>query len=363
MKVAFDLSVNHFTRAGVAVYTNELLAALQATNPADEFIGLSFNPWFSRQAQYCRKLDTLRYHYVWQKWALNQALQRKRVDLYHETHQIAACRFRVPLIYTVNDLHTLKHPEHFPARWVAWVKRHLPATLRQARVIITISKWVAGELRELYPWLPHEKIKTIYDAVGRHFLEEPRVRMVDVLARHQLAQPYFLAVSTTAPNKNLERVLRAFHQVAAELPHQLVLAGAMGWGAQRWRELIAELQLSGRVRYLGFVPDAELPGLYRGADVFVYPSLYEGFGIPIVEAMTCGTPVLTGNVTSMPEVAGDAALLVDPYQVEAIAAGMQQLAVDPALRNVLREKGRVRASQFSWAQCARETYAIYKASL
>lgn len=180
------------------------------------------------------------------------------------------------------------------------------------------------------------------------------------LHRQGLVRPYVLAVGNLEPRKNLPGLLRAFARLAPEVPHDLVLVGAEGWLTGEIHATLDELRLGGRVRMTGFVEDADLPAWYGAADLFVYPSLYEGFGLPVLEAMACGAPVVTSNVSSLPEVAGDAALLVDPSDVDSIAEEMRRGLTDAALALDLRRRGQLRAADFTWDRTAEQTVAVYR---
>jgi glycosyltransferase involved in cell wall biosynthesis len=182
-----------------------------------------------------------------------------------------------------------------------------------------------------------------------------------VKERYALEEPYLLAVGLLQPRKNLGRLLEAFSQVAAEeLGLTLALVGRTGWGAEAVQERIARPDLAGRVRLLGAAPDEDLPLLYGGALALCYPSLYEGFGLPPLEAMACGTPVVVAGTTSLPEVVGDAGVLVDPEDVASIADGIRRVVTDEGLRRELSRRGLARAAQFSWGECARRHLALYR---
>jgi glycosyltransferase involved in cell wall biosynthesis len=172
-------------------------------------------------------------------------------------------------------------------------------------------------------------------------------------------QPYILAVGTLEPRKNLPTLLRAFAKIKDDIPHQLVLVGPEGWLTGKLKSTLDELALGDRVRLTGFVSDEELGGWYSAADLFAFPSYYEGFGLPTIEAMLCGAPVLASNTSSFPEVVGDAGILIPPTDIDTWAEAMCDLVRDEGRRNDLREKGLVRAESFSWRRTAQETYDIY----
>lgn len=207
-----------------------------------------------------------------------------------------------------------------------------------------------------------DKITVIHLAAGEHFRPQAEPVIHSVLDRTGVRQPYILYVGSIEPRKNLIRLLEAF----AQLRHwstrwDLVVVGGRNiWKSSPVGETTEKLELKHFVHFTGYIPDSDLPGIYNGADLFVFPSLYEGFGLPVLEAMACGTPVITSNTSSLPEVAGDAALLVDPYNVEEIAAAMRHVLEDSALANDLRERGLEHAKKFSWEKTARQTISVYE---
>jgi glycosyltransferase involved in cell wall biosynthesis len=180
-----------------------------------------------------------------------------------------------------------------------------------------------------------------------------------VAERFGLRGPFVLAVGVLQPRKNLPRLIRAFGRVAREAPHALALVGKPGWAHEELKRAVAASGLGSRVKFTGYVPDADLPVLYNAAELFVYPSLYEGFGLPPLEAMACGTPVVTANVTSLPEVVGDAALAVDPTDELALADAIGRALTDEALRERLRTAGLAHAALFSWERTAALTLQVY----
>ena len=215
--------------------------------------------------------------------------------------------------------------------------------------------------------LPGEKVHVIYQGYNSDlFRGDVSGEDVErVLRQHQLEAPYFLYVGTLEPRKNLVRLVKAFDLVRRKNPGniRLVLAGGKGWKYEEIFDEIRKLNLHDSVRQLGYVPDEDLPGLIRGARAMVYPSLYEGFGLPPLEAMAVGTPVLTSNTSSLPEVVGEAAVMVDPEDIEAMAVAMERLWTDETWRESLRTKGYQQAQQFNWDRSARETMDLYHSLL
>jgi glycosyltransferase involved in cell wall biosynthesis len=243
-----------------------------------------------------------------------------------------------------------------------WIYRYwLPHILPKVEAVITISEQSRRDITKYLPVEP-EKVTVTKLAASRNFLVMPDDEVIPVLKRHQISYPYILYVGSIEPRKNLLRLLEAYRQLRLwSTKWRLVIIGARNyWKSSPVMDHVAEFGLEQCVRFTGYVPDEDLPALYNGADLFVFPSLYEGFGLPVLEAMACGTPVVTSNSSSLPEVAGDAALLVDPYDVEAIAAAMVRVLADPDLAEALRQKGLRRAGEFTWERTARETIAVYE---
>ena len=264
-------------------------------------------------------------------------------------------------VVTVHDLGYLRYPEaHRPADrlYLDWSTRW---NARQAAAVLADSQATKDDLVRAYGIDPG-KIRIVY--LGRDEALGP-VRDVHELARvrerYGIAGRYLVYVGTLQPRKNLARVIQAFGRLAGDpslADVQLVLAGKRGWLYDDLFAQVARLGLADRVLFPGYVADADLPTLLSGALAFVFPSLYEGFGIPVLEAGACEVPVITSNTSSLPEVAGDAALLVDPHDVDAIAEAMYRLVTDPALRAELIRRGRENVKRFSWEKCARETLAV-----
>jgi glycosyltransferase involved in cell wall biosynthesis len=273
----------------------------------------------------------------WYLGALPRRARRDGVDVLHCPTQRAPVRSSVPLVVTFHDLAVLRHPQTFN-RWTRTYSRlALPRVARAARRLIAVSEFTRRELLELLE-VPEEKVRVVRNAVGPPFAAEGEAAAGD----------YVLAVSTLEPRKNLPRLVDAFQRANLD-GCRLLVAGAQGWGSVR---------LDGdRVRWLGEVGDEELARLYRGARCVAYVSFYEGFGLPVLEAMACGAPVVAARTPAAEEVAGSAAVLVDPLDSEAIAAGLAE-AVDR--REELRAQGLERARAFSWADAARATVEVYR---
>lgn len=294
--------------------------------------------------------------FTWPNRQLPEGGQRAGLDLVHVTTPYGSFRRTTfKKVITICDVTPLLFPEAH-GRMNVWHHRFvLPAILRECDHLITISEASKRDIVRFYR-VPEEKVTVTLLAADHCF--RPPVSLPEKLP---VEKPYILNVGTLEPRKNLPCLLRAYAAARKKgLPHRLVVTGARGWGASPLASLVEELRLNDDVSFTGFIPDHEMPGLYAGAEFFVYPSLYEGFGLPVLEAMASGTPVITSNVSSLPEVAGDAALLVDPRSVEELCTAMLKLAGNRELLGATRARGLAQAASFSWERTARETWEIYE---
>jgi glycosyltransferase involved in cell wall biosynthesis len=292
-------------------------------------------------------------------------LKRDGIDFLHCTYAPPPWPTR-PIVFTMHCVSNFRHPEYYPGtiRWRLNALQHIG--LKRARSILCVSDFVQAYLHDELK-VEHDRMTRIYNGVGSEFRAIPPREARDYLLEHLgIDYPYLLYVGKLQARKNLIRVIRAFSEFrnATRSKAKLVLVGKRVQTSEGIDETIHELGLASEVVFLGYVPqpsvDPESPlcYLYSGAEMFVFPSLYEGFGIPVIEAMKCGTPVITSSVTSLPEVAGDAAEIVDPESVEQIAAAMERVQ-KPVVRETLVRRGLARAREFTWERCAHDTLAAY----
>ena len=321
MKVAVDVTALAQTRAGTARYLNALLPRLEPEVEIERIAGFSHG-----------RAGTLWLDLAWYPHVL--PYRARNADVLHCPTYRGPVHVRKPFVVTVHDVAVFRHPEAFP-RWTReYSRRVVPRVLRAATRLLAVSEFTASELEEVLG-VPREKISITPNAVDGVFTPDgPRAE-----------GDYALVVGTLEPRKNLTRAIAA----AAQLGVELRVVGTRGWGGVEAKGV--------HVRWLGELSDAELAEQCRGALCLVYPSLYEGFGIPVLEAMACGTPVVTSTGGATEEVAGGAAVLVDPLDVESIAAGMRQALEG---RDELRARGLVRARDFSWDETARRTLRAYQ---
>ncbi len=261
------------------------------------------------------------------------------------------------LVVTVHDLSCFDHPEWHPAERVAFMAREMPRALAEAAVVTVVSEATRARLLAAFP-LPPERVVVTYPGLDEAFTPTPLEAAQGWLRRWGLRPGgYFLCVGTLEPRKNWPTVLRAYAALPSALREAMPLAvvGMKGWHTEALEREAAPLVRAGCVRFLGFVPDEGLAALYSHTAGFFYLSFYEGFGLPPLEAMGCGAPVVASNTTSLPEVLGDAGVLLPPEDVAAVAEAMRRLAEDGAWRKALSERGLARAQRFSWAACALAT--------
>ena len=281
--------------------------------------------------------------------------------LYHEPNYIALPH-KGPLVLTVCDMSCFDLPESHPKERVALMRRDMPASIKRADHILVISESSRAALQRWFDVDP-ARITTTYLAADSRFRPQSAQQLEAKMRVLGLkAGGYVLCVGTLEPRKNLDTLLSAYLGLPTRLRQHfpLVLAGVAGWKIQDLLRKLETLRNDGTVKLLGYVPDAEMPALYAGAAAFCYPSRYEGFGLPALEAMACAVPVLTCNQTSLPEVVGDSGLMVDPDDVDGMRERLLLLLEDRVFANDLGMRGCIRAANFSWERCARETIAVYE---
>lgn len=298
-----------------------------------------------------------------EQWRVPMAVARARADLLHEPHYVLPPLTRCRTVVTIHDCIHLRFPEYLPNR-AAFVYAHAMIRLatRKADRVLTVSDASKRDILH-YTGAAPEKVVVVHNGLDARFAAVPDAEAMDrVRQRFQLDHPFVLYVGNIKPHKNLERLIAAFASMRADGPEglKLVVIGDETSKHPGLRQAVHRHRLDKHVRFFGFQPAATLVTFYRLARAFVFPSLYEGFGLPPLEAMANETPVVTSNVSSLPEVAGDAALLVDPYDVASIADGIRRAVTDEPLRQQLIAKGRARAMAFSWTRAAADTLAVYR---
>ncbi|WP_372991034.1 glycosyltransferase family 4 protein [Sulfitobacter sp.] len=282
-----------------------------------------------------------------------------QLDVVHSVCMGYPVATRKPLVVTIHDLGPLTHPEFFSHNrpWV--MERALKQAVDKAATVVAISQATADEILSLHPQAA-DRVRVVHSGVAERFFDEPDPAALDGLDLPPDDVPFILTAGSLNPRKNVLGVMQALRHALQDIPHHLVLAGGGGWDMEQLQQELGSSDLAARVHRLGFVSDEALRALYRRAAMYLHPSLYEGFGLTLLEAMAAGTPVVTSNRSSLPEIAGDAALLVDPTDPNAIAEAVIRLANDQGLVDTLREKGFARARSFSWNKTAQTMKEIYQ---
>ena len=302
---------------------------------------------------------------AWEQFVQPFVLHRERIDLLHALAFAGPLAISIPWVVTVYDLSFIRYPQSFNAANRIYLRWAIRNSLRRANRVIAISE---STRRDLYATFGTslEKTAVVYCGADPAFApSQDRQAIAALRARRGLPDKMILHVGTIEPRKNIARLIRAFARAkrAAQLPHRLVLIGARGWKYAEVDAVIEQEQLKDDVIFAGYVAQDELPLWYRAADLFVYPSLYEGFGLPPLEAMASGTPVVCSNAASLPEVVGDAAIQVSPENEAALADAIVRALTDGTLREQMVARGIAQAAKFSWSRAARETTDVYRSVL
>ena len=290
-------------------------------------------------------------------------LRRERPDVYHAPHYVLPPAVPCRSVVTIHDCIHLMFPQYLPNKAAyAYARASMWAAVKRSTCILTVSEASKRDILHFFNVAP-EKIVVAYNAIDDHFwLTPPEEEVARVRERYQLDHQFVLYVGNIKPHKNLVRLIEAFAELRRTGPDELklLIIGDEISKLPALRRAVHSHKLHKHVRFLGYVSDGTLRILYRLAALFVFPSLYEGFGLPPLEAMASGTPVVASNQSSLPEVTGDAAVLVDPYDVDALVDGMRRVLTDPVLAADLRQRGPARAREFSWANSAEKTRAVYE---
>ena len=364
MRIGIDARKLH--DFGIGTYIRNLLRQLARMDRQTEFVLLcraeDRDTLATLGENFRSVVETAGNYSVAEQVKIPYALKREGVTLFHAPHYVLPPLVRCKSVVTIHDCIHLMFPQYLPNKFAyGYARASISLAARHATRVMTVSESSKRDILRFVDTTP-EKIDVIYNAYDERFAIDPREEdVVRVVERYQLQTEFVLYAGNVKPHKNLERLIEAFYLVRKRgLDHlKLVLIGDEISKYSALRRAVHQYQLHKYVRFIGYLPEETLAVMYRLAAVFVFPSLYEGFGLPPLEAMASGTPVVTSNVSSLPEVAGDAAVLVDPYHPRAIADGIYQVLTDEKLRRELRHKGVARAGQFSWEQSVRRIRQIY----
>lgn len=365
LHVAWDMTHAGRIQTGTGEYARSLISALERVQgvrvsnvAAPRFLDGRDRP----DARMLRGAHQV----IWTQFGLREELRRLRPDLLHAPAFVSTLAADCPLVVTILDLAYLHYPNHYSKTWLWYMKVLVPLVARRAAAIIVISEHTKRDVQQ-HLNLPSRKVHTVHLGVdNRRFRPLAASETAPVAARYRLDLPFILHVGTLAARKNIPTLLKAVsHLKRSGFWHgrRLVLAGGISPGLAGHVEVkatVERLRLEQDVVFLGHVPDEDVPALYSLADLLVMPSLFEGFGLPPLEAMACGTPVVASNASSLPEVVGDAGLLVPPREARALADAIESVLSDSELRNHMVERGQARASAFTWERTAEETALVYR---
>jgi glycosyltransferase involved in cell wall biosynthesis len=352
---------------GIGTYVRNLLRHLARIDQSTEYVVIcrEVDCGFARELgeNFRDVVESARPYSMREQLAIPLAVRREGIDLLHAPHYVLPPLAPCKTVVTIHDCIHLRFPQYLPNRMAyAYARTSLWFAAHRSNRVLTVSEASKRDILRYFR-VPDRKIDVIYNAIDERFGHPPGDEEVErVRERYQLNDPFVLYAGNIKPHKNLERLIEAFHMMRrGDLENvKLLIIGDEISKYATLRRAVHRHKLHKHVRFFGFVPDQTLAILYRLAGVFVFPSLYEGFGLPPLEAMASGTPVITSNVSSLPEVVGDAALLIDPYEPEALAEAMRNVLTDAPLREQMRQRGFARAREFSWERSVRRVREIYQ---
>ena len=374
MRIGIDYTAAAHQGAGIGRYTRGLIGALTRLEGKNEYRlfvagggGLFGQAQWPSNVRLCTiPLSQRNLTRIWHRLRLPLPVEvfTGPLDLFYSPDFVLPPVWRARTLLTVHDLSFVRYPQTADRRLHRYLNVAVPRSVWRADHILADSQNTAHDLTELWG-VPSEKISVLYPGVESRFRPvTDAAELARVREQYDLSQRFILSVGTLQPRKNYERLIRAFGQLWATTegrPYRLVVVGGKGWLYESIFDCVRELGLEKEVLFPGFVADEDLPALYTLADLFAFPSLYEGFGLPVLEAMACGTPVVCSEASSLPEAAGDAALLVDPLDVEGWAKAMGRALSDEMLKRELVARGLAQARRFSWERAAGELLEICRA--
>jgi glycosyltransferase involved in cell wall biosynthesis len=369
MKILIDFSQIPLNKTGVGIYGEYLIKALAAQGDGDQYLVLvqqDETAFDELPGITLLKLNSRRWRNPLLRILIEQLylpilLYRRRIGVLHSLHYtFPLVAPGVKRVVTLHDMSFIHYPELHKSSKVPYFRFFISRLPSYADKIIAVSRATLDDYNAIYP-TPAERTAVVHHGKQPiYHPNHPHDQIEGVKQKYHISDDYMLFIGTLEPRKNIDALIRAFAMLdCGTHPLKLVIAGGKGWLYETIFQEVERLQLRQRVIFTGYIAEEEKPLLISGAKLFLYPSLYEGFGLPILEAMACGTPTITSNSSCLPEIAGDGALLVDPQQDQAILGAMQRLLNDPMLYSVMSERAVRRAEQFSWQRTARETAEVY----
>ncbi|MBE2221194.1 MAG: glycosyltransferase family 4 protein [Anaerolineae bacterium] len=378
MKIGIDVTSAIMQGGGIGRYTRELVQAILAQDSDNEYVlfsapppsGKSLSQIFPTKPQITYKIAPVSEQWLYRIWyraRLPVSIQRLtgKLDLFHSPDFVLPpTGGAVPTLLTVHDLSFVHYPEVYPEVLVNYLNKVVPWSVGRATHILADSAATKQDLMAIWQ-VPDEKITVLYSGVSESFVKvEDEGRITAVRHKYNLGQaPYLLSVGTVQPRKNYQMLIQAFAPLANKFPHNLYIAGGKGW---LYDDMMAEIERQGlidRVRFIGFVDDEDLPTLYSAADLYLFPSLYEGFGLPMLEAMACGVPVIASDVSSLPEVGEGTAVLLPPHALSEWTQTMQAVLSSPQQQEQMISAGYQNVQRFSWKNSSDQLLKIYQVLL
>lgn len=369
MRIGIDATALPLQPVGAGIYMINLVRALAAVNERDELV--IFTHPAGRKQMAVQESKRFRWAVVpdksiprrllWEQIGLPRLVGKMRLDLLHSLHYTRPWRLPCRSVVTFHDMTFFLYPQLHTRSKQAFFPLTIRASARSADAIIAVSESTRADSIRLLG-IPGEKIIATPLGVDPAFRPIRDLESLDVVRqRYNLPDRFILYVGLVEPRKNLSGLIRAYRSaLEGGIAHRLVVVGRFGWSYQQVLDEIEALGLQERVQFTGYIPQADLPIVYNLASLFVYPTLYEGFGLPALEAMACGTPVVTSNVASLPEIIGEAGVLIPPGDQQALSQALQDVLSDPGLQTHLAIKGPQQASQFTWERTARQTLQVYR---
>jgi glycosyltransferase involved in cell wall biosynthesis len=373
MRICIDTSPAVHGRAGLGRYAHELTSALLAADKDNDYVAFYHRPEDAHIDPPLDRLSHLTSNLDTKPWRLTALLAQSLripqdrmlpgIDLFHATDHLLPRLSRIKTVFTLHDLIFRLYPEtHKPLnRW--FLTLAMPQFLQAADAVIAVSENTKRDAVRFYA-LDEAKIQVVYEGVNPRFRPAPPEEVARARSTLGLPERFILSLGVIEPRKNLTALLEAYKRLLDQgSPLRLVIAGKKGWLYRGFFERLHELGLQDQVVFPGFVPEADLPALFSAADLFLFPSLYEGFGLPVLEAMACGTPVVCSNTSSLPEIVGDAAITLNPEDTGAWVMALDSVLESEDLRAELRARGLEQAAKFTWQKTARETLDVYQTVL
>lgn len=352
MKIAIDVQTTLGQKSGFGYYVKNLVENLEKND--------SQNEYFLATPKETHDLSTPQ-RFIWDQFAFPKRAKKVKVDILHQPCFSAPLFYRGKVIVTCHDIISILFPKNLPLWSRLFYSKWMPFSYRRADMIIADSERTKKDIIK-YLKIDPGKIKVIYLATSTDFKSVKDKNIIDTVKnKYKTGQKYFIHVGTLEPRKNLSFLVKAFsHAVKEGIDENLVIVGKKGWYYAGLFQLVTVLGLKNRVIFTGYADESDIPVLYSGATALTFPSLYEGFGFPPLEAMSCGTPVISSNTSSLPEVVGEAGILIPPKNEKIWADKMIQVSINKKLAQELSKKGLIQAKKFSWEKTAKETVQVYQ---